>query len=409
MSISKAQALINEAKKNHLTSLNLSSLGLVSIPEEVFELPWLKKLILSNTDYHFETMEWAAPREGGGVANRINKIPVALRKLRHLEEFYFDNDSEKKSHLQGTEVLSTLKNLKVISLDYHKVDNIEPLKYLINLSTLSLNNTGIRNLEPLRNLFSLKHLLLGHNGIVNVEPLSNLSGLIILSLQDNDINEIQSLAKLESLKSLYLEHNHVKDIKPLAELIMLEALNLNSNQIQNISEINNLNKLRSLDLDSNKIQSLRPILQFLEENYKTTFSVKRNPLTDPPIEIADRGVSAIINYFKELEQGVREDIDIAQSLVPVRYQTKFDVVKAVNTRFSATRADDPMTAFTRSVDFVCSKGQITVYDDKDAEMFAAILTLSNDGKCRLVVDGKELTQWQFRRMALEKLFFSSSE
>jgi hypothetical protein len=122
-----------------------------------------------------------------------------------------------------------------------------------------------------------------------------------------------------------------------------------------------------------------------------------------------RSECSLGKVFKELEQGVREDIDIAQSLVPVRYQTKFDVVKAVNTRFSATRADDPMTAFTRSVDFVCSKGQITVYDDKDAEMFAAILTLSNDGKCRLVVDGKELTQWQFRRMALEKLFFSSSE
>jgi hypothetical protein len=37
--------------------------------------------------------------------------------------------------------------------------------------------------------------------------------------------------------------------------------------------------------------------------------------------------------------------------------------------------------------------------------FKAGLTLNDDGKCRLLVDGKELDRWQVLRRALEPLFF----
>jgi hypothetical protein len=120
-----------------------------------------------------------------------------------------------------------------------------------------------------------------------------------------------------------------------------------------------------------------------------------------------RSTCSLVDVFRELEHGVRDDLEIAQSLVPPRYQTKFSIGKAVSNRFSAIRVDDPMTALSRSIDFVCSKDQITVYNDRDEEMFAGTLTLNNEGKCRLGVNNEELTQWQFRRMSLEKLLFGS--
>ena len=46
-----------------------------------------------------------------------------------------------------------------------------------------------------------------------------------------------------------------------------------------------------------------------------------------------------------------------------------------------------------------------MYDDRDKLICSATLTLNRLGKCRLLVNEEELTQWQFRRMALEKLFF----
>jgi len=120
--------------------------------------------------------------------------------------------------------------------------------------------------------------------------------------------------------------------------------------------------------------------------------------------VSARGNCHLPDVFKELEHGVRGDIEAVQEFL-TNSETKFSVVKAVNYRFSVNRVDDPITSFARSVDFALSKGRITVYDEKDAEMFTATLTLSNEGKCRLLVNGEQLTQWQFRRMALEKLFF----
>jgi len=122
-----------------------------------------------------------------------------------------------------------------------------------------------------------------------------------------------------------------------------------------------------------------------------------------------RSVCRSVNVFKELEQGVRDDVSAAQSLVPARNETKFSVVKASSGRFSVTRVDDPMTSQCRSVDFAHEKERINVYDDKDQLMYSAMLTLNNLGVCRLLVGEEELTQWQFRRKALEKLFFGPFE
>jgi hypothetical protein len=121
-----------------------------------------------------------------------------------------------------------------------------------------------------------------------------------------------------------------------------------------------------------------------------------------------RNQCSVPHIFKEIEQGVREDVEAAQSLVPPREEIKFSVAQTTTKRFSAIRVDDPMRGISSSRDFVCSRDQIEVYDGHQL-LYSASLTLNNEGKCRLLVEEKELTQWQFRRMALEKLFFGPFE
>ena len=121
-----------------------------------------------------------------------------------------------------------------------------------------------------------------------------------------------------------------------------------------------------------------------------------------------RSECSLPHIFKELEQGVREDVEAAQNLVPPRYELRFSVAQVTTKRFSAVRVDDPMRGISRSRDFVCTKDRIEVYDGNELLYFAG-LTLNNEGKCRLLVDDKELTQWQFRRMILEKLLFGPFE
>jgi hypothetical protein len=43
----------------------------------------------------------------------------------------------------------------------------------------------------------------------------------------------------------------------------------------------------------------------------------------------------------------------------------------------------------------------------DEKKLAGVLTLSLDGECRLRVDGMEYNFWQFRKLALESIFFDA--
>jgi hypothetical protein len=122
-----------------------------------------------------------------------------------------------------------------------------------------------------------------------------------------------------------------------------------------------------------------------------------------------RSECSLPNIFKELEQGVRDDLEAAQSLVPQNNELKFSLAKASPKRFSAVRVDDPMRSISNAVDFVCARDKIEVYDNSNQLLYSATLTLNNEGKCRLLVEGTELAHWQFRRMALEKLFFGPFE
>jgi len=61
----------------------------------------------------------------------------------------------------------------------------------------------------------------------------------------------------------------------------------------------------------------------------------------------------------------------------------------------------------KSVRFECEKNSITVIGSEGAPNLTARLTLSNDGRCRVIINGQEYELWQFRKMALESLFFES--
>ncbi len=123
-----------------------------------------------------------------------------------------------------------------------------------------------------------------------------------------------------------------------------------------------------------------------------------------------RAECSIAHIFKELELGAREDAEKAQSLVPANQTTKFSVTKIVGSRFAVVRADDPLSPISQSVYFVCKRNEITVSDDSELGeklRMTATLTLTNTGHCKLKVGSEELFQWQFRRMALEALFFDA--
>jgi len=113
---------------------------------------------------------------------------------------------------------------------------------------------------------------------------------------------------------------------------------------------------------------------------------------------------SIQHVFKELEIGVKADVDARQSLFPANAPIRLSVATGPR-RFSVVRAvqDNPLS---ESVDFILGNGEIVARNDEETFSLTAILTLNSKGECRLLVEGDELEQWQFRRMALERMFFA---
>ena len=61
-----------------------------------------------------------------------------------------------------------------------------------------------------------------------------------------------------------------------------------------------------------------------------------------------------------------------------------------------------------SVVFSLTDKGISVKGGDGQPIFDATLTLSDDGRCRVKINGQERELWQMRKMALEKIFFETA-
>ena len=117
-----------------------------------------------------------------------------------------------------------------------------------------------------------------------------------------------------------------------------------------------------------------------------------------------RSICSLPTVFKELEQGVRDDIETRQSLFHPSVPVRFTVASIGQRRFSVIRAVE--NSPTESVDFTLTNDGITAQDDEKAVCITASIALNDRGECRLKVGDEELNQWQFRKRALERMFFA---
>ena len=108
--------------------------------------------------------------------------------------------------------------------------------------------------------------------------------------------------------------------------------------------------------------------------------------------------------FKELHDGVQNDVATANAVASRNGQIRFAVTTLQQRRFSVVREDGQIP---ESVEFSLERTGIILvrYTEQDKTLQAGI-SFNPDGSCMITLDGKELYQWQFRRMALERLFFA---
>jgi internalin A len=143
-----------------------------------------------------------------------------------------------------------------------------------------------------------------------------LSQLTKLNLIENKLTSLpESFSKLQNLTELYLGGNELTNIpESISELQNLVDLYLNNNELTGLPEgITKLNKLRRLNLFQNKLISLPRSLTKLPQLTKLTLS--GNELLTPPQEVAENGIGAIREYFRQLEEQGQDHLYEAKILI----------------------------------------------------------------------------------------------
>lgn len=139
---------INECKVTKSETLSLESSSLKSIPKEIAEFTWLKKLNLRN--------------------NYIEKIE-GLEKLVNLQDL--DLSQNRISKIEGLENLLEIKKLQLIE---NKISKIEGVNQLHKMQEFYLAINKISKIENIEELVALEHLHLVTNKIEDLAPVYSL-------------------------------------------------------------------------------------------------------------------------------------------------------------------------------------------------------------------------------------------
>ncbi len=217
----------------------------------------------------------------------VHYIPVCILKFKKNLERLVVKGSAQLGAIKG---VSTLTNLKELSLPNNSIRKISGIKQLKKLEKLDLSGNNIIDTEAfvssgtvhpkLKHLDlhdndlsefhlsfpSLEYLDLSGNGIVDYEQLHGLelsTNLKELNLSDNKNPTYWIVSKKEERE----DDIFVGKLKELKKLERLYLKNMMLRSIKRIDGLNELTSLKELDLSNNKIKTLEglPTLDNLEE------------------------------------------------------------------------------------------------------------------------------------------------
>jgi len=297
-----SDAVFEEASKTG--RLNLSRCNLTSIPSQVYSIPQLRELDLSDNRLrvipidlcNLSTLQLLKLDN-----NWIEDLPAAIGDLPHLHELHIDDNLITRV----PRAIDRLRDLRILTINSNKIDRLpDEIGQLSALESLMANNNKLTNLPPsIGGLSNLRRLWLDGNQLLNLPPeIGQLEVLEKLNLKNNLLDKLPpELGKLPRLTILVLGGNLLTYvIRELCALPRLEVLDLRGNLLANLPpEIGMLSNLRELLLDENHLNILpSELAPLLRRGLTLTFSL--NPVAEPLAEIADRGADALAAYLTSL-------------------------------------------------------------------------------------------------------------
>ncbi|XP_066288304.1 uncharacterized protein [Branchiostoma lanceolatum] len=264
---------------NNRLRLDLSNMGLTSIPTEVFDIIDLEVLNVSN--------------------NQLSSIPEAIGRLRKL--YRLDADNNLLTSLPRAMV--SLQRLRHLYIHDNTLTEVPPVVCsLSNLEVLSVARNPIRRLpDEITQLTKITTLDI-HSCQFDEFPRQVLQLKTMMKLYAGDCKFYMipdEIMNLEHLWFLHLSLNLLRTLPTtISHLIKLWEVNLSKNRFETFPEILcELPALEKLDISKNQIIRL-PNSLHRSSNLKD-LDVTGNPLAYPPTDVCTKGTSPIIAFLKE--------------------------------------------------------------------------------------------------------------
>ncbi len=237
---------IAEALSTGATTLDLSRLGLPTLPEAIGQLQQLQDLDLAR--------------------NQLTVLPESIGQLKQLQSL--DLDSNQLTELP--EFIGQLTQLQGLDVSDNQLtvlpESIGQLQQLLELNLARNQLTAL--LESLGRLTQLQTLEAWSNQLtVLPESIGQLQQLQDLDLASNQLTVLpESIGQLKGLQRLDLDYNQLRVLpESIGQLKQLQSLDLDSNQLTMLPEsIGQLEGLQSLNLDYNQLTVLPEALRTLD-------------------------------------------------------------------------------------------------------------------------------------------------
>lgn len=230
--------IIERAKREEATELDLSENQLTALPSEIGHLTKLQKLDL--------------------IGNQLTALPPEIGQLANLR--FLDLSDNQLTALSSK--IGQLTNLQSLICIYNQLAALPTeIGQLINLEGLGLSNNPITALSTeIGQLTRLQYLDLRDNQLTTLPTeIGQLTNLQYLDLSGNQLTTLPTeIGQLTNLQHLDLSGNQLTALPTeIVQLTNLQYLDLRDNQLTVLlSKIVQLTNLEHLDLSGNQLTAL---------------------------------------------------------------------------------------------------------------------------------------------------------
>ncbi len=212
----------------NLTSLNLSSNQLISLPSELGSLTSLKYLYLQDNHLtslpsqigNLNELEWLILND-----NHLLSLPPEIGNLNHLTILWLSSNQLNSLPPE----IGNLNHLEILILSYNPLSTLpSEIANLNHLLSLNLSSNQLSSLPPeIGDLTTLEYLNLSHNQLSFLPPeIGNLMNLTRLLLSHNQLNSLPLvMGNLTSLTDLYIYSNPLNTAAYCTILPLMETNN----------------------------------------------------------------------------------------------------------------------------------------------------------------------------------------